>query len=233
MKIISFCMQGRFAHFCIPFTNVYRLTQPCPTKTAILGFIGAVLGIDKDNLSLYQKFKCGVEILGEYRTIAIPYLARQGFLGSSSNKDSSRTSVEVVVKPRYRIYLLGEKDSIRDIQEVLSRHEPIYTPYLGLAQFIASTDFEVSHLTDADFIEGIDVYANGTFIRGVHGELDFSKLTTDAIRLTEFQGIKGILPPRNFEHGVFTINLDAGAIPLKNVRQVVKIPEWDKYVPVF
>ena len=179
MKIISFCMQGRFAHFCIPFTNVYRLTQPCPTKTAILGFIGAILGIEKDNLSLYQKFKCGVEILAEYRTIAIPYLARQGFPGSSSNKESSRTSVEVVVKPRYNIYLLGEEDSIKDIQEVLSHQELVYTPYLGLAQFIASTDFEVSDLTDADFVEGIDVNTNGAFIRGVHGELDFSKLTSE------------------------------------------------------
>lgn len=227
-------MTGRFAHFCIPFTNVYRLTQPCPTKTAIMGFAGAVLGIEKDDLSLYQKLKCGVEIVDEYRTIAIPYLTRQGFPGNPSNKKWSQTSVEVVVKPKYKIYLVGDDKSLIDIQKLLSRQGPVYTPYLGLAQFIASTNFEVSNLTNTDYVEdgtNVDVY--GAFIRGVHGELDFSRLTSDSIRLTEFQGIKGILPPRNFEHGVFTINLDAGTIPLKNVRHVVKIPEWDKYVPVF
>lgn len=226
-------MQGRFAHFCAPYTNVYRLTQPCPTKTAIMGFVGSVLGIEKDDLSLYQKIQCGVEICGEYRTMSMPYLARQGFPGSQQNKKSSRTSIEVIVTPKYKIYLLEDEESLSEIQRLLSYQEPVYTPYLGLAQFIASTDFKVSDLTDADFVEDIDVDTNGAFIRGIHGELDFSKLASDAIRLTEFQGIKGILPPRDFEHGVFTINLDAGSIPLKNVRQVVRIPEWDKYVPVF
>lgn len=234
MKGISFCMQGRFAHFCIPFTNVYRLTQPCPTKTAIMGFIGAVLGMDKDDLSLYQKYKCGIEIVNEYRTIAIPYLARQGFSGTSSNNDSSRTSVEVIVNPKYKIYLLGDEKYLIQIQKLLSSQEPYYTPYLGLVQFFASTDFEVSNLVNVDFIEeGVDVNVNGAFIRGVHGELDFSRLTSGSIRLTEFHGIKGISQPRKFEHGVFTINLDAGTIPLKNARQIVKISEWKKYVPIF
>ncbi len=227
-------MQGRFAHFCAPYTNVYRLTQPCPTKTAIMGFVGSVLGIEKDDLSLYKKIQCGVEICNEYRTISMPYLARQGFPGNSANKKSSRTSVEIVVKPKYKIYVLGDRESLLEIQALLSCQEPVYTPYLGLAQFIASTNFEVSDITDADYVEeGTDVNVNGAFIRCVHGELDFSRLTSDSIRLTEFQGIKGISSQRNFKHGVFTINLDAGTIPLKNVRQVVKISEWDKYVPIF
>jgi len=199
-----------------------------------MGFAGAVLGIEKDDLSLYKKLNCGVEIVDEYRTIAIPYLTRQGFPGNPSNKKSSQTSVEVVVKPKYKIYLIGDDKSLSDIQNLLSHQEPVYTPYLGLAQFIASTNFEVSDLINVDFIEeGIDVNVNGAFIRGVHGELDFSKLTSGSVRLTEFQGIKGISPLRKFEHGVFTINLDAGTIPLKNARQVVKISAWEKYVPIF
>lgn len=234
MKSINFKMQGRFAHFCIPFTNVYRLTQPCPTKTAIMGFVGAVLGIDKDDFSLYHKLKCGVEIVDEYRTIAIPYLTRQGFPGNPSNKKSSQTSVEVVVNPSYKIYLLGEEKLLGEIQKMLSCQEPVYTPYLGLAQFIASTNFEVSDIVDAEYVnEGSDIEVNGAFIRGLHGELDFSRLNSGTIRLTEFQGISGILPYRNFEHAVFTINLDAGTIPLKNVKEIIKIVKWNKHVPVF
>ncbi|PAV14228.1 hypothetical protein ASJ81_14705 [Methanosarcina spelaei] len=240
MKVISFLMKGRFAHFCLPFTNVYRLTQPCPTKTAIMGFIGSVMGINKNDFILYDKLKCGIEIVDEvegikknYRTINVPYLGRKGFAGNSANNQSSRISIEVIVDPIYKIYLLGDEKFLSEIQKLMLLREPVYTPYLGLAQFIASTEFHVSEIVDAQAVEGENVNASGAFIRKFHGDLDFSKLTYGSIRLTEFEGIKGISPPRNFEHSVFAINLDSAPIPLKEVKQVVRIPEWDKYVPFF
>ena len=237
MNVLSFMMKGRFAHFCSPYTNVYRLTQPCPTKTAIMGFVGSVLGIEKDDLRLYQEIQCGIEICGEYRTISMPYLTRQGFPGSSANKESSRTSVEVIVAPKYRVYLSGEDTVLQDIQKLMKRQEPIFTPYLGLAQFIAGTDFNAKIADDVEFIEGVDVGVNGAFIRRFHGELDFDKINIQPkeskLRITEFEGLKGIKLPRDFEHAVFTVNLDAGTVPLKNVKDILKIPAWGKYVPIF
>lgn len=238
MKVISFTMEGRFAHFCAPFTNVYRLTQPCPTKTAIIGFIGSVLGVDKDDLSLYDETQCGVEICDGCRTISMPYLTRKGFPGSSANKDFSRTSVEVIANPKYRIYLIGrEYEILSKIHQLMSEQESVFTPYLGLAQFIASTNFQVSNIVEGDLIEGVDIGVIGAFIRGFHGELDFDRISKmpkdDKLRLTEFEGIKGIKPPRNFEHEIFTINLDGGIVPLKNTKNVLRISAWDKYVPFF
>ncbi len=236
-------MKGRFAHFCAPYTNVYRLTQPCPTKTSIIGFIGSVLGIEKDDLRLYQRIQCGVEICSKYRTVSIPYLTRQGFPGSAANKDSSRTSVEVIVEPKYKIYVV-EKDVgncddkiLPVLRQIMLEQKPVFTPYLGLAQFIASTDFEVSEIVDGILKEGIDCEVRGAFIRGVHGELDFKKINElpqeSKLRITEFEGLKGIKPPRDFEHAIFTVNLDGGAVPLKNVKNILNIPKWEKYVPIF
>lgn len=242
MKVLSFMMHGRFSHFCAPYTNVYRLTQPCPTKTAIMGFVGSVLGIEKDDLSLYQKIQCGVEICSEYRTISIPYLTRQGFPGSAANKESSRTSVEVIVRPSYRVYIAEEnikEDSIlSNTQKLMKQQEPVFTPYLGLAQFIASTDFQVSEVVEGKLVKSMDTDVNGAFIRGFHGELDFDKINTlskeeNKLRIIEFEGLKGIKSPRDFEHSVFTVNLDGGAVPLKNVKNILNIPAWNKYVPIF
>lgn len=237
MKVLSFLMQGRFAHFCAPYTNVYRLTQPCPTKTAIMGFIGSVLGIDKDDLNLYQKIQCGVEICNEYRTISMPYLTRQGFPGSASNNESSRTSVEVIVNPKYKIYVAGDYELLEKIYELMDQQEPVFTPYLGLAQFIVNTDFQVSEPIEGELSEGEDLDVNGAFIRQVHGELDFKKINTlpsdSKLRITEFEGLRGIKPPRVFEHAVFTVNLDGGAVPLKNTKNILRIPEWNKNVPIF
>lgn len=243
MKAISFMMHGRFAHFCAPYTNVYRLTQPCPTKTAIMGFVGSVLGIEKDDMSLYQKIQCGVEICSEYRMVSMPYLTRQGFPGSAANKESSRTSVEVIAEPKYRIYVIEEdKDKSNDkilpkLQQIMTEQKPVFTPCLGLAQFIASTDFQVSKIVDGELEEGIDCEVCGAFIRGVHGELDFEKINKLSIesklRITEFEGLKEIKPPRDFEHAVFTVNLDGGSVPLKDVKTILKIPAWSKHVPIF
>jgi hypothetical protein len=201
-----------------------------------VGFLGSVLGIEKDDLSLYQEIRCGIEICGECRTISMPYLARQGFPGSSGNRKSSRTSVEVIVNPIYRAYIAGKDYILLKARKLMKQQEPIFTPYLGLAQFMASTDFKVSDIVDGDLIEGIDAEVSGSFIRGFHGELDFEKINISTkenrLRITEFEGLKGIIPPRDFEHAVFTINLDGGAVPLKNVKNILKIPV-DKYVPIF
>ena len=240
MKVLSFMMNGRFAHFCAPYTNVYRLTQPCPTKTAIMGFVGSVLGIEKDDLSLHQKIQCGVEICSEYRTISIPYLTRKGFPGSSKNKESSRTSVEVIVNPKYRVYITGEGEllpKIQQLQQLMLRQESVFTPYLGIAQCIASTNFQVSDIEDGNLTEGT-AKVSGAFIYEYHGELDFSEISKSPpgeskLCITKFQGLKGINPPRNFEHAVFTINLDGGTVPLKNVKNILKTPAWNKYVPIF
>lgn len=237
MKALSFMMHGRFAHFCSPYTNVYRLTQPCPTKTAIMGFVGSVLGINKDDLSLYSEIQCGVEICSEYRTISMPYLTRQGFPGSPTNKKSSRTSIEVIVNSKYRIYIAGESEILTKLQQVMEKQEPIFTPCLGLAQFIASTDFNVSKIEESQIIEGADIEVIGAFIRGEHGELDFdiiNQLPNDhKLRITEFEGLKSIKSPRDFEHAVFTVNLDGGTVPIKNCKDILHIPSRKKYVPVF
>jgi len=237
MKILSFIIHGRFAHFCAPYTNVYRLTQPCPTKTAIMGFIGSIIGIEKDDLSLYQQIQCGVEICDEYRTISMPYLTRQGFPGSSKNKESSRTSVEVIVNPKYRVYITGDDELLSKIRDLMIQQKPVFTPYLGIAQFIASTDFRVSEIMDGELEEGIDCEVSGAFIRGIHGELDFEKINMmpkdNKLRITEFEGLSCIKPPRNFEHAVFTVNLDGGAVPIKNAKNILKIPAVDKNVPIF
>jgi hypothetical protein len=117
------------------------------------------------------------------------------------------------------------------------RQKPVFTSYLGLAQFIASTDFQVSESTEGELSEGGDLEVNGAFIRQVHGELDFTKINTlskeSKLRITEFEGLCGIKPPRDFEHAVFTVNLDGGAVPLKNTKNILRIPTWDKNVPVF
>ena len=231
MKVFSFRMKGRFAHFCKPYTNIYRLTQPCPTKTAIIGFIGSALGLEKDDLSLYSKIKCGVQISGKYKTVSMPYLIRKDFPGKTGNKQHSIVSVEVIINPDYRVYITGKDDIFFKLWEIISNQSPVFTPYLGVAQFIASTDYKVSEIMEGDILEKTDAEVKGAFIRNLHGELDFKKMKN--YHLAEFEGLKGINKPRNFQHAFFAIELNGKAAPLKNVANILTIKEKEINVPIF
>ena len=48
MKLISFKLSGRFGHFLRAETSASALSYPFPPRTVILGILGAVLGLPKD-----------------------------------------------------------------------------------------------------------------------------------------------------------------------------------------
>ena len=232
-KVLSFTMKGRYGHFCSPFTNVYRLTQPCPTKTAIMGFVGAVIGNNRDDLGLYEQLKCGVEVNFNYRTKSLSYTTRKDFPGKQGNTDHSLIPVEMIVYPNYRVHVVGADNILNQLYTLMKEGGSYYTPYLGLAQCIASTDFEITESpVDGEVIEdGRDADVFGAFIRGNHGELDFARLTKEQHRLTEFSGLSGISVDRQFQHDTFTVNLSNHSVPLKQVRNTVSVR--GRHVPIF
>ena len=229
--VTSFDMKGRYGHFCSPFTNVYRLTQPCPTKTAIVGFIGAILGRDRDDLRLYEDIQCGVEISSLYRTKSATFTMRKDFPGKKGNEEHSLTSAELIVDPCYRVYVAGRDSLINELYGLLSAGESRYTPYLGLAQCIASTDFQPTPPAEYRSAGGPHAEVSGAFIRGIHGELDFAALNGDRHRLTEFSGLSGVSQGRRFAHAIFSVNLNPHPVPLRQIGQVIAVGE--KHIGVF
>ena len=49
MELINFRLSGRFAHFLRAEASASALSYPVPPRTVILGILGAVLGLSKDN----------------------------------------------------------------------------------------------------------------------------------------------------------------------------------------
>lgn len=217
----------------MPYTNVYRLTQPCPTKTAILGFVGAVLGRNRDDLSLYDQLKCGVEVCFEYRTKSLPYTARKDFPGRKGNTEHSLTPVEMIVNPKYRVYLVENRDNdiLNELYNFMSTGRTHYTPYMGLAQCAAYTNFGVAEPLAGKLLEDGDIEVSGAFMRGFHGELDFERLSGDKHQLTEFSGLLSVSEKREFKHAIFTLNLKNYSVPLKQAQNVVSVRE--KNVAIF
>ncbi|MEJ5088906.1 type I-B CRISPR-associated protein Cas5 [Sphingobacterium faecium] len=149
MKLISFDAQADFAFFRKPETNnTINLSYNIIHKPAILGFLGAVLGLagyqEKGKLPAYYEklkdVKLGVEPLGhEKGNFAKTNIKYSNTVGYANKGTNFLTEELTLINPAYRIYLLLDEDEELQSQLLLSiqRGESVYVPYLGKNEFTA------------------------------------------------------------------------------------------------
>ena len=137
-KVIVFDVWGQFGHFRKHYTTTSSSTFSFPPRTAIIGIIGAILGIEKQDARIFEvmmeSWEVGVIILKEVKKIreTINYV-------NTSNRDG-RTQVvlEILKEPKFRIFVKGNEPLFERLNESLQKHESVYTPYLGISEFIAA-----------------------------------------------------------------------------------------------
>jgi len=156
-KLISVDLRAQFGFLKKPDTNegIY-LTYNCLHKPALLGILGAIVGLGgyaqayslkKDLLpEYYQKLKSlkvGIQPLdsakGNYQKTVITYNNSVGY----ANLDGGTLIVheQTVLRPAYRIFLLLNVDDDLDqrlherLYESLKNNETVFIPYLGKNDF--------------------------------------------------------------------------------------------------
>lgn len=149
MKLISFDVQADFGFFRKPETNnTINLSYNIIHKPAILGFLGAVLGLagyrEKGKLPAYYELlkdlKVGVEPLqhekGNFGKTNIKYTNTVGYANKGTN---FLTEELTLINPTYRIYLLlDESDALQaQLLESLEKGQSVFIPYFGKNEFTA------------------------------------------------------------------------------------------------
>lgn len=149
MKLISFDLEADFAFFRKPDTNnTINLSYNVIHKPAVLGILGAVVGLDgykeKGRLPQYYEelkhTRIGIEPLrhqnGNYVKTSIKYANTIGYANKGSN---FLTEELTLVDPAYRIYLLLEEGiKYHEIlADYLRKGYTSYIPYFGKNEFSA------------------------------------------------------------------------------------------------
>lgn len=148
MKTIVFDIWGDLGHFRVPYTTSSPITFPIPTKTALYGIVGAILGYEKNQY--IEKFNQGnwkfsISIRNKIQTFYIP----ENMINTKEVKwfarmprgKSCRTQVnmEFVKDPHYRIYVTSENtNELGRLEHLLKEHKSIYTVSLGISECIAN-----------------------------------------------------------------------------------------------
>lgn len=137
-----------YAHFRKPYTTSSPLTFPFPPRTALAGLVAAIVGLGKEEyLEHFTRDKASLAVAIVHsdagaRKVRIPENFINTKNGMCKITNSTQINLEVVYAPQYRIFVRHrESDIYTALRDNLARHHSVYTPYLGISEFIAGYSF--------------------------------------------------------------------------------------------
>ncbi len=153
-QIIVFDIEGEYGHFRKFNTTTSPLTYATPPRTALVGIIGAILGIEREQgLGQYTEGQIPLSDLlsPEKAQIAVqvlrPIQKTQMAFNLINTKSSffnieNRTQIEfeLLKKPKFRVFLRwDEVEMTKELANKISNRSNHFTVCLGLSQLVAST----------------------------------------------------------------------------------------------
>jgi CRISPR-associated protein Cas5h len=156
LKILSFRLSGDFSAFRDPSVTSNQTVYYVPSKSAVIGLLGAMIGVQRDDNSLgplygknyidfFSKTKIGIRYESEPRKIT--YFTNHRSFEKATMKPFKK---ELVEKPQYRIFALinNENKEFNDLQKSIFENRFVYSPCLGHAYCPAVVSEPKMHPTE-------------------------------------------------------------------------------------
>jgi CRISPR-associated Cas5-like protein len=137
MKGIQFIINGNWGHFKKPETNNNPLSHDLITKTALIGLIGAVLGIEREDMKdkfpqLSEDFLYGVQLLNPVKKFSWGFTSKTAI---NPTAEGTPKYFEFLKEPSFLIVLALKNNRSETIFENFScavqKEETVYPPVLG------------------------------------------------------------------------------------------------------
>jgi CRISPR-associated protein Cas5h len=153
LPIVTFRYRAKFGHFLRAEASVSALTYPVPPRTALLGMIGAVLGLPKDAPQVELRDSL-IAVSGRVPQThwhrvklrkdppaPLPRKVKKGAKGSSSPEKATLIKQEWLFEPDYTITASLPEKYHKVFAERLRDRRWHYSPCMGLSEMIASLEF--------------------------------------------------------------------------------------------
>ena len=158
-EILIFDISSEYGHFRKYNTTTSPLTYSIPTRTAIAGILGAIMGMEREVADgVYPKGAIPVQEFFSKKNadIAIQILNPVKKENVAFNLINTKTSFydltragrtqiefELLKEPKFRVYFAMESkpDIIDELTKRIREKRHHFSPYLGLAQFTATVNF--------------------------------------------------------------------------------------------
>lgn len=179
MKGFQLIIEGNWAHFKKPETNNNPLSHDLITKTALIGLIGAVLGIERENMKskfpqLSNNLLYGVQLLNPLKKISWGFTSKTAI---NPTAPGSPKYFEFLKDPKFLVSIaLKNDESNEDFENFITAikdETAEYTPVLGWHNCPANLRFE-SEGEFSDIKKGEEFVTNGFVVAGEYTPKDFS-----------------------------------------------------------
>jgi CRISPR-associated protein Cas5h len=190
-EILIFDISSEFGHFRKYNTTTSPLTYSIPTRTAIAGILGAILGMEREvadgvypvgAIPVQEFFSkvnsdIAVQILNPVKkeNVAMNLINTKTSFYDLTRAGRTQIEFELVKNVKYRIFFALNNNQLvfRELAERIKTKNHHFSPYLGLAQCTATVDFV--DLKQAEPMENKDEsYIN--FITAVNLSKTFGEL---------------------------------------------------------
>ncbi len=153
MRLVKFRLRGKLGHYLRAETSASALSYPVPPRTAILGVVGAILGLAKDEppvllepasiaLSGRLPATCWHKIkLRKDPPRPLPFSVKAGIKGSSKDEKPTLILQEWLWKPDYIIRAALPEEYQQAFLKRLQERRWHFSPCLGLSEMGADLEF--------------------------------------------------------------------------------------------
>jgi CRISPR-associated protein Cas5h len=225
MKIIRFRIQGRFGHFLRAEANASAPSYPVPPRTALLGLLGAVLGLPKDApqsqleparialsgsvpLTHWHKAK-----LRKDPPEALPRFVKRSQKLEKQTKPEKATLIaqEWLMTPTFQVWTALPEPYHTELESRLQDRRWHFQPSLGISELMADLIWEDT--TEAENLpEGIH-HVSTVFPREA-GDLDMHTIFEENLVLHALRMPRAVTADRVFTHASYYLERNARPVPL-------------------
>ncbi len=166
MRGLLFEIEGNWAHFKKPETNNNPLTHDFITKTALIGLIGAVLGIERTKMRplfppLSNALVYGVQIVNAVKKESWAFKLRY----ATNQYEKRPVQMEFLKNPRFTVALALRDESeaqkqFDDFASAVKSSEARFTPVLGLHNCPAN----LRYLSEGEFTSSVGEFQTKSFV---------------------------------------------------------------------
>jgi CRISPR-associated protein Cas5h len=211
MKAIHFRLFGRIGHFLRAEAGVNALSYPIPTRTVLLGIIGAVLGLEKDQPQQVLE-PAYIAVSGKMTQThwhrvkmrkdppkALPMIINKKQKQDISTSPEMATLIlqEWLINPSYEIWVILSEPYQNQFQKRLQQRCWYFQPSLGLSEMMADIEYigtnDVVRLPPGD-------YEVSTVIPQGLGQINLQKSCIENVSIQLLQMPKAVTPERVFIH---------------------------------
>lgn len=225
MRLINFRLKSRFAHFLRAEASRSGLSYPVPPRTVILGILGAILGMSKDDPQVvlesariaasgklpkthWHKVK-----LRKDPPTSLPHVIKKTNKPDRGTRPEEATLIlqEWLFDPVYTVWVGIPEPYHSSLELRLRERRWHFTPYLGLSEMMTDIEYlgsEGSSLLPKGTYDVISVFPQDL------GEIDMKQALQQKLAIHRLRMPQLVTSDRVFHHVNYFTEREARAIPV-------------------